>query len=390
MPNDLRGKAVIAGAVDIVSPSGMIGQSTQALQLRAVREALDDAGLQLSDVDGVCTTGSSMGLAELLGITPKFTDSTTIGGCSYLVHVEHAAAAVALGMCDVAISVHVQIPQTARRNPAAAGGGGFRPPGGLGASPMMEWEMPYGLLMPIGGYALIASHHMGRFGTKAEHLAQIAVSTRQWASMNPNARFQDAITIDDVLSSAWVAEPFHLLDCCVVTDGAGCVVVTRADRAAALRRPPVYVLGAGTAHTHSLISQMPDMSVSAAAVSGPKAFSMAGITPSDVDVAELYDAFTITPLMALEDLGFCAKGEGGPLVSDGKLGPGGSLPTNTNGGGLSYCHSGMYGMFLLVEAVRQLRGECGPRQVTGAEIAVAHGWGGVMGAASTLVLGTTV
>jgi acetyl-CoA acetyltransferase len=206
--------------------------------------------------------------------------------------------------------------------------------------------------------------------------------------MNPRARLQEPITIDDVLASPYEATPLHKLDCCLVTDGAGAVVLTSADRARDLRSTPVFVLGAGTSHTHAMISQMPDLTVTAGAVSGPRAFAMAGITPADVDVLETYDSFTITVLLALEDLGFCDKGEGGPFVEDGKLGPGGALPTNTNGGGLAYTHPGMYGIFLLVEAVRQLRGECGPRQVHGAEVAVAHGCGGVLSSTSTIVLGT--
>jgi acetyl-CoA acetyltransferase len=229
---------------------------------------------------------------------------------------------------------------------------------------------------------------MAEFGTTSEQLAQIAVSTREWAARNPRARYQDPITIDDVLASPMESSPLHRLDCCLVTDGAGAFVLTSAARAATLAKPPVYVLGAGTCHDHSMISQMPDLTVTPGAVCGPAAFAMAGVGPGDVDVLMGYDSFTITALLHLEDLGFCAKGEGGPFVEDGKLGPGGSLPMNTNGGGLSYTHPGMYGMFLIVEAVRQLRGECDARQVDGAEIAVAHGSGMVLSCMSTLVLGT--
>ncbi len=241
--------------------------------------------------------------------------------------------------------------------------------------------------MPIGGYALAASRHMAVYDTTPEQLAAIAVSTRQWATSNPRARHRDAIEISDVLDSPYVCEPLHRLDCCLVTDGAGAVLLTRADRARDLRKPPVSVLGTGTCHTHASISAMPDLTVTGGAVSGPRAFSMAGIVPSDVDVLLSYDSFTITVLLSLEDLGFCKKGEGGPFVEDGRLGPGGALPTNTNGGGLSFTHPGQYGMFLLVEAVRQLRGES-TGQVEGAEIAVAHGSGGVLSAMSTVVLGT--
>ena len=253
---------------------------------------------------------------------------------------------------------------------------------------MAEWELPTGLLFPPGAYALAASRHMAQYGTTPAQLASIAVQTREWATKNPRARFQDPITVEDVFASGYVAEPLHKLDCCLVTDGAGAVVLTSTERARDLRKRLVPVLGVGTSHSHSMISQMPDLTVTAGAVSGPKAFAIAGIEPGDVDVLESYDSFTITVLLSLEDLGFCGKGEGGAFAADGNLGPGGSLPTNTNGGGLSYTHPGMYGMFLLVEAVRQLRGEGDDRQVESADIAVAHGCGGVLSATSTVVLGT--
>ena len=226
-----------------------------------------------------------------------------------------------------------------------------------GPNPMFEWEMPYGLRMPLGAYALAASRHMAVYGTTSEQLAQIAVDTRRWASMNPRARYQQPITIDDVLASPMQASPLHRLDCCLVTDGAGAFVMTSAARARGLPKPPVYVLGAASCSDHSMITAMPDLTVTAGAVCGPAAFKQAGITTADVDVLMSYDSFTITALLHLEDLGFCAKGEGGAFVEDGTLGPGGALPMNTNGGGLSYTHPGQYGMFLLVEAVRQLRGE---------------------------------
>ena len=257
-----------------------------------------------------------------------------------------------------------------------------------GPNPMAEWEVPYGLQGPVGSYALAASRHMAQFGTTPEQLASIAVRTREWASLNPRAKSRDPLTVDDVLASDVIASPLHKLDCCLVTDGAGAFIVTSAERARSLRRPPVYVLGAATAHDHMMISQMPDLTTTPGAISGPKAFAMAGVKPSEVDVLMGYDSFTITQLLHFEDLGFCAKGEGGPFVDSTDIGPGGSLPTNTNGGGLSYTHPGMYGMFLIVEAVRQLRGECGARQVDGAEIAVAHGSGMVLSCMSTSVLGT--
>ena len=379
----MRGRAAVVGVADAASPTGELELHGRALEAAMIAEALADAGLTLADVDGVCHTQSSMGLAEYLGIHPTFTDSTNTGGSSFEVHAEHAAAAIAAGLCEVVVSVYASTPRGDRRRGTPRGR-----PVMPGPNPMAEWEMPYGLRMPMGPYALAASRHMHEFGTTAEQLAQIAVSTREWAAMNPRARYRDPITIDDVLASPMQSDPLHLLDCCLVTDGAGAFVMTSSERARDLAKPPVYVLGAGTCHDHLMISEMPDLTTTPGAVSGPRAFRMAGVKPDDVDVLMGYDSFTITALLHLEDLGFCAKGEGGPFVMDNRTGPGGSLPMNTNGGGLSYTHPGMYGMFLIVEAARQLRGECGPRQVPDAAVAVAHGSGMVLSCMSTLVLGT--
>ena len=396
-----RGAAAIVGVADAVSPTGTLDGSARALEAQVIREALEDAGLSIGDVDGIAVSTASgsfspsMELAQYLGVTPRWTDSTTTGGSSFEIHVEHAAAAIALGLCDVAVSVYSSTPRSDRRR----GTGGFRSRAGMPVGPVAEWELPFGLRMPMGGYALAASRHMAEFGTTSEQLAEIAVSTREWALRNPRAYHHDsgAITVEDVLASPVEASPLRKLDCCLVTDGAGAVVLARADRARDLRKPPVAVLGAGTSHTHAMISAMPELTRTAGAVSGPQAFSLAGCGPGDVDVAELYDSFTITVLLALEDLGFCAKGEGGAFVEGGRLGPDGDLPANTNGGGLGYTHPGMYGMFLLVEAVRQLRGEAEDRQVRRRrggrgeglpEVAVAHGCGGVLSSTATLVLGT--
>ena len=379
----LRGTAAIVGVSDAASPTGELDLHGRALEAAMIQEALEDAGLTLADVDGICHTTSSMGLAEYLGVHPVFTDSTNTGGSSFEVHAEHAAAAINAGLCDVVVSVYASTPRSDRKR-----GVRWTRPTMPGPNPMLEWELPYGLRLPMGPYAMAATRHMADFGTTSEQLAQIAVRTRDWAALNPRARYRDPITIDDVLASPMQTSPLHLLDCCLVTDGAGAFVMTSAARAKHLRRPPIYVLGAGTCHDHSMISEMPDLTTTPGVISGANAFRMAGIKPDDVDVLMGYDSFTITALLHLEDLGFCAKGEGGPFVMDGKTGPGGSLPMNTNGGGLSYTHPGMYGMFLLVEAVRQLRGEAGRRQVPDAEIAVAHGSGMVLSCMSTIVLGT--
>jgi acetyl-CoA acetyltransferase len=375
---------------DAVSPTGELDGSVRAVELGVIREALDDAGLTVADVDAVfcCTSpgwAASMELAEYLGIAPRYTDSTQTGGSSFEIHVEHAAAAIALGLCEVAVIVYAATPKSSFKR----GGPGFGSrQGAPGPTPGAEWELPYGLRLPMGAYALAASRHMYEFGTTSEQLAQIAVDTRRWATMNPRARLRDPIEVADVLASPMQASPLHKLDCCLVTDGAGAVVLTSTERARHLRKPPALVLGTGTCTTHTIISQMPDLTTTGAAVSGPLAFAAAGLAPADVDVAQIYDSFTITVLLLLEDLGFCPKGEGGRFVADGVLGPGGALPTNTSGGGLAYTHPGMFGIFLLVEAVRQLRGECGPRQVPDAEVALAHGSGGVLSAMSTVILGT--
>lgn len=392
MSHPLRGASAIAGVADAASPSGDLDLRGQRLQVAMIREALEDAGLTIADVDGICSADPGMGalgLAEHLGVQPRFVDSTMTGGSSFEYHVEHAASLIAHGNADVVVSVYASTPHSDRRRArerAEAEGGGGRRPGGL--YPGLAWEAPFGLRMPIGAYALAASRHMAEFGTTAEQLAQIAVSTRQWAEKNPRARFQAPLTIDEVLASEMIASPLHKLDCCLQTDGAGAFVMVRAERARDLAKPPVYVLGAGSSTTHSIISQMPDLTTTGTAVSGARAMEIAGVSHRDVDLLMLYDSFTITTLLLLEDLGFCKKGEGGAFVEGGALGPGGSLPTNTNGGGLSYTHPGMYGMFLIVEAVRQLRGEAGDRQLDTCDVAIASGSGGVLSAMSTCVLGS--
>lgn len=390
-PSDFRGKVAIVGAIDAVSPTGVLGVSERDLEVQMVKGALDNAGLKVSDVDGLFGTGMmmpTMELAEHMGITPRYTDSTMTGGSSFEVHVQHAALAIAAGMCEVAVVYFASTPRARGKGlgDMSAMMGMMDPKNPM---PMVEWEIPYGNLMPSGAYSLAASRHMALYGTTSEQLAQIAVSTRDWASRNPNARYQDPITVQDVLDSPMVATPLHRLDCCLVTDGAGAVVLTSAERAKDLKQKPVYVLGAATAHDHAMmISEMPDICTTPGVISGREAFSMAGVTPNDVDVVETYDSFTITVALALEDLGFCEKGEAGAFVADGRLGPGGALPTNTNGGGLSYTHPGMYGMFLLVEAARQVSGQAADRQVDDVNIAVAHGCGGVLSCTSTLILGT--
>jgi acetyl-CoA acetyltransferase len=381
-----RAAAAIVGVADEVSPSGVIDRPLRELEAQVITAALSDAGLSLGDVDGLCTcTGGtlmhSVELAEYLGIAPRFTDATQTGGAAYGLYVEHATAAIAAGLAETVVIVYASTPRAARKR-GEKGLGVFATPERL------EWETPFGVMLPISAYALAANRHMATYGTTAEQLAQIAVDTRAWATRNPRAHLRDPITVDDVLGSGFLAEPIHKLECCLVTDGAAAVVITSAERARSLAKPPAYVLGAASAASHAMISQMPDLTVTPGAVSGPAAFSIAGLSPSHIDVVQLYDSFTITVLLALEDLGFCAKGEGGAFVADRALAPGGALPGQTTGGGLAYTHPGAFGAFLLVEAARQLRGECGERQVDGAQTALAHGTGGVLSATSTVILGS--
>ncbi|WP_029421323.1 acetyl-CoA acetyltransferase [Alicyclobacillus macrosporangiidus] len=358
------------------------GKTVLQLQAQAAKAALEDAGLTKDDVDAVFTAGNwawspTMMLAEYLGIRPRFTDGTNIGGSSFEAHVGHAAAGIRAGLFEVALVTYGSTQRSDRSR--------RRPP----ASPQLtaQYELPYGLPTPVGAYALAAMRHMHQYGTTSEQLAEIAVATRKWAMLNEKAMMREPITIEDVLRSRWIAEPLHLLDCCLVTDGGGAVVIASARKAPLAAKPPVWVLGHGETHTHNTIVNMPDLTVTGARESGRRAFEMAGVTHDELDVVEIYDSFTITVLLTLEALGFCEPGEGGAFVSGQRTAPGGDFPMNTNGGGLSYCHPGMYGIFLLIEAVRQLRGECGPRQVPGARLALVHGTGGVLSSTATVILG---
>jgi acetyl-CoA acetyltransferase len=378
-------RAVICGVATSDYPY-LPHMSEQAVHAQAAKRALADAGLTLADIDGLATTGFfpmyAVGIAEYLGMHPSYLDETNIGGASFELLVEHAATAVEAGMAETVLVTYgsVQLSQMGRR--LGTGGRTAMPSG------PMAFESLWGNTL-VGSYALAARRHMHEYGTTSEQLAEVAVTMRDHASHNPMAQYRDPITVADVVSSRLVADPLHKLDCCVISDGGAACVVTTAERAADLPSKPVYILGAAHGTTHNTnISQMPDLTVTAAASTGPRAFHQAGVGPDDVDVAQLYDSFTITVLLTLEGLGFCAPGESGDFVSGGGLGVGGRLPTNTDGGGLSSCHPGMRGMFLIVEAVRQLRGEGGATQVPGARIAIAHGTGGMLSTGATLVFST--
>jgi acetyl-CoA acetyltransferase len=371
----VRGVAAIAGVGESESWD-VAGTGLTPLDLiaQATLEALDDSGLGTADVDGLCTASAYFGMpglnvAEHLGIRPRWSDSTNLGGASFLSHLFHAVAAIDAGLAEVVLIVY---------------GSTQRADGGRLKSVAEEfpYEQDHRPRYPFSQFALAAARHMHEFGTTREHLAEVAVAARAWAREPGNERAftRDPLSLDDVLGARMISEPLTARDACLVTDGGGAVLVTTAERARDLRRPPVYVLGAGEAHWHRNISQMPDLVRTAAAESGARAYAMAGVGPQDVDVVEVYDAFTINTILFLEDLGFCAKGDGGPFVEGGRIAPGGALPVNTNGGGLSYCHPGMYGLFLLIEAARRVR--------AGADVALAHGNGAVLSAQATAVLGS--
>jgi acetyl-CoA acetyltransferase len=375
-----RGSAAIAGVAE--SDLGQVAEGMSVIDLMAqgTKRALDDCGLALRDVDGLfCAAAQSrmpvLAFAEYLGISPRFLGSTTVGGSSFEYHVAHAMGAIALGLCNVAVIAYGSTQRSVGRKQAAV-------------PEVNPYETPFKPFMPPTAYALAASRHMHEFGTTREQMAAVAVAAREWALLNPVAWEKKPLTIDGVLSSRMISHPLTVRDCCLVTDGGGAVVVTSAERAKSLKKKPAYVLGCGQSITHASISCMPDLTVTGALASGQAAYAMAKLGPADVNMAMLYDAFTINTILFLEDLGFCGKGEGGPFVTGGRIAPGGSLAVNTNGGGLSYCHPGMYGLFLLIEAVRQLRGECGARQVANCEVALAHGNGGVLSSQATVILGT--
>jgi acetyl-CoA acetyltransferase len=374
-----RGAAAIVGVAESDLGEVAVGMSVIDLMAQGVQRALADCGLTLADVDGVFAAAGqsrmpSTALCEYLRLTPRYQDCTMMGGSSFMTHVAHAQAAIEAGLCEVAVIAYGSTQRSAGRKNTAPRE--FNP-----------YETPYRPVTPASAYALAASRHMHQYGTTREQLAQIAVAARQWALLNPAAWEKTPLTTEQVLGSRMLSSPLTVRDCCLVTDGGGALVLTSAARAKTLRKPPAFVLGTGESISHLNISSMPDLTITGAAGSGAQAYAMARLKPRDIDVVMVYDAFTITTLLFLEDLGFCPKGEGGRFVADGAIAPGGRLPVNTNGGGLSYCHPGMYGLFVLMEAVRQLRGECGARQVQGCETAIAHGNGGVLSSQSTVVLG---
>jgi len=376
-PASLSGQAAIVGA-GTAAIGWETNQSVAEIMADAAHLALADAGLNMRDVDGLFAVTPyfwmpSVTLADQLGIQPRVTDSTNIGGASVVAHVGHAVRAIALGQCEVALIAYAS---TQRSDTGKL----------VTGADLLPYERPYGPLFPISGYAMVAQRHMHEFGTTRGQLAKVAVAASQWAALNPEALKPEPVSVDDVLASPLVSDPLRKLDICLVTNGGGAIVVTTRDRARKLSKPPIIVLGTGESHDHCYVSSMPSFTSSAAVVTGAAAFDMAGLGPADMDMAQIYDAFTIMVLLGLEDLGFCRKGEGGRMIDAG-IGPGAGFPVNTSGGGLRYCHPGMFGIFLLVEAVRQLRNECGRRQVANARHALVHGFGGVLAGNATVILG---
>ncbi len=379
MAHPLRGRAAIVG-IGTAGVGEAPGWSATELMCQAAVAAIADAGLSLPDIDGIFAATSThafptLSVADHLGIRPRFFDGTNVGGSSFEMHLLQAALALDAGLCEAALVCYGSNQRTA--------GGRL-----VSMSEPVWHETPYRPRHPITAYALATARHMHEFGTTREMLADVAVAARAWANLNPDAFAHGPLSREDVLAARMVSDPLTARDCCLVTDGAAACVLVRSERARDLPQKPAYVLGVGGAQWHRSIAQMPDLTVTAASESGPRAFAMAGLSPAEVDLVMVYDAFTINTILFLEDLGFCPKGEGGRFVGDGAIAPGGRLAVNTNGGGLSCVHPGMYGMFLIVEAVTQLRGAAGERQQPRCEVALCHGNGGTLASQVTALLGS--
>ena len=375
-------RVAIVGAA--LSDCGRVPDKTaMALMAQAAQRAIADAGLTKDDIDGFGGHGTLLPpveVSEYLGLRPVWVDATNVGGSSWEVMARHAADAISAGVVDVVLltygsTARSDVKRRLRASAAVMSTGGA-----------MQYEAPYGATL-IAKYAMAARRHMIEYGTTVEQLAEVAVAAHEWAALNDNAFERDRITAADVAAAPMLAEPFTSKHVCLRTDGGGAVVLASERVAENCAKEPVWLLGAADATSHVSMSEWGDFTTTAAARSGPRAFAQAGISPADIDVCQLYDSFTSTVLLTVEDLGFCAKGDGGPFIGSGVLRPGGALPTNTDGGGLASCHPGMRGMFLMVEAVRQLRGECGARQVDDARLACVHAMGGFFTHSATMILG---
>jgi acetyl-CoA acetyltransferase len=353
------------------------GVSELDLRAESAHAALRDAGLDISDVDGITATGSPVEIAHYLGVSPTWYDGTSVGGCSFLVHVRHAAAAIAAGYCSTVLVLHGE---SGRSRVGSAPWGRSRD------SLSGQFEAPYGTTAPFSMFTLPVLRFLADTGTTQEQLAEVVVAQSRWSDGNPRASRKGVVTVEDVLASEMIAYPFHKLEVCVRTDGGGALVVTSKERALDGPRPPVYLLGSGEAVDSPLVSMMDDLTSSRAfRQSAAAAFASAEVSHADIDHLMVYDAFAHLPLYGLADLGFVPRADVGAFIAEGHTSPGGRLPMNTNGGGLRYTHTGMYGMFAIQEAVRQLRGEAF-RQVEGAEVSFVQGVGGMFAAAASLVL----
>lgn len=367
----------VVGAAETTRMGKIPDQSVIGLHADAALNAMADCGLKPSDIDGVATAGiSPVELAYYMGITPTYADGTSVGGCSFMLHVRHAAAAINEGLCNTVLITHGE----SGRSRVGAGRFGAAP-----SSLPGQFEMPYGPMGPPTMFTIPVLRYLKTRGYTVEDLANVAVIQREWAALNPRASYKDPITVADVLNSDMIAWPFTKLMCCLVTDGGGALILTSAERAKDFPQKPVYILGTGESVETPMVSQMEDFNSSKAfRVSGKKAFAEAGISHADVDHLMIYDAFAHLPLYGLEDLGFCKPGEAAAFINERNTAIGGKLPLNTNGGGLSYMHSGMYGMYALQESVRQMRG-IAPAQVKGAKVSVSHGVGGMFAASGTII-----
>ena len=372
----------IVGASETTELGRIPDLSQLQLHADAALNAMADASIKPSDIDGVATAGASpTEIAHYLGIEPRWADGTSVGGCSFMLHVRHAVAAIEAGHCTTVLITHGESGRS------GVGRGGFFGGGG-GASLAGQFEMPYGPNGPTTMFTIGVLRYMKEYGLTHEQLASVAVVQREWAGLNPRASYREPITVADVLESRMIAYPFHKLECCLVTDGGGALILTAAERASDFPAKPVYILGTGESVETPMISQMQDLTTSRSfRIAGHDAMRSAGISHDEVDHLMVYDAFAHLPIYGLEDLGFVERGEAGAFIEEGHTRPGGKLPLNTNGGGLSYMHSGMYGMYALQESVRQVRGTAAA-QVAGAQVSVCLGVGGMFAASGCIVMGS--
>jgi acetyl-CoA acetyltransferase len=385
MTESIRYKVAVIGASETTEVGKVPGMSDMMLAADAAMNAIRDCGIDKSKIDAVFSAAtpnmSIIQLAHYLGITPKLVDGTAVGGTSFLLHVRHAAAALAAGYCDFALVTMGQSGYSHAENIGLP-----RPPSsGPTNSPMAQFEAPYGTYGPTTMFGMGILRYMKDFGLTHEQLASVTVAQSKWVSGNPRALRPNEVSLEEVLNSRLICYPLHLLEWCVVTDGGGAIVLTTAERAKDFPRPPVYILGTGESVETPMVSQMEDMTTSKAfRVASTKAFDEAEIDRADVDHMMVYDAFAHLPIYALEDTGFLARGEAGAFIAEGNTSPGGRLPLNTQGGGLCYTHSGMYGMYLMQESLRQLRGEAF-RQVPNVKISFCQGVGGMFASAGSLI-----